>query len=106
MRILLALYLTVKGIPLMSNLRTKVIVDVAMSVTMLVSLVTGLVIWLLLPEGQQSGKYLLWGLYKHQWGDVHTYVSLVFVVALVIHLVLNARLLLDMIKFSLKSKLI
>ncbi len=86
------LYVTVKGVPPMPRLRAKVIVDIAMGVTMLVSLVTGLVIWLLLPEGQQSGRYILWGLAKYRWSDIHTYVSLVFVVVLVVHLVLNARL--------------
>ena len=96
------LYATAHGIPHMPNLRTKVIIDVAMSATILVCLVTGLVIWLLLPEGQQSGRYVLWGLAKYQWGDVHTYVSLVFAVALVAHLVVNARLFWDMIKLSLK----
>ena len=60
------LYGTVIGVPLMPNLRVKVFVDVALGATMLVNLVTGLVIWLIIPEAQRSGQYDFWGMSKFQ----------------------------------------
>ncbi len=39
----------------MNKLVAKVLVDVGMAVAMLVSFVTGLEIWLVLPEGRRTG---------------------------------------------------
>ena len=40
------------------------------------------------PAGQISGKYFL-GLHRHQWGDIHLYLSIIFSLLVVIHLMLN-----------------
>ncbi len=40
------------------------------------------------PAGRISGKYFL-GLHRHQWGDIHLYLSIIFSLLVVIHLVLN-----------------
>ena len=40
------------------------------------------------PMVEESSKYFL-NLHRHQWGDIHFYFSLVFIVFLIIHLILE-----------------
>ena len=51
----------------------------------------GFLMGLFLPQGPAANeidKYFL-GLHRHQWGDIHLYLSIAFVVLLVIHLTLS-----------------
>jgi len=74
------------------RLAAKVTVDVVMTLTLAASLATGIALWLFIPSGQHSGTYILLGLAKEAWNDVHLYSSLGFAAALLIHLALNLRL--------------
>jgi len=40
------------------------------------------------PTAQESAKYFL-GLHRHQWGNIHLYLSITFTLLLVIHLILS-----------------
>ena len=62
----------------------------------LVSLFSGIVAWKILPEGQsfrggrgELGVNLLLGLERHNWMEINTAFSLIFVVLIIIHLVLH-----------------
>jgi hypothetical protein len=51
----------------------------------------GILMGLFLPKGpnaQESAKYFL-GLHRHQWGNIHFYLSITFVIFVIIHLVLS-----------------
>jgi hypothetical protein len=51
----------------------------------------GFLMGLFLPKGpnaQESAKYFL-GLHRHQWGNIHFYLSIAFVILVIIHLVLS-----------------
>ncbi len=50
----------------------------------------GLLLGFVIPRGNafQSDKYFL-GLHRHQWGDIHLYLSLFLLVLLVIHIWFN-----------------
>lgn len=85
------------------NIRYKVLADIGMGVTMLVSLVTGIVLWLVLPHGRYAGKTIFLGLTRLIWNDIHLYTSLVFSVILLIHLALNIRLFIGMAKSLFKK---
>ena len=74
------------------KLRSKVLVDIGMMITMLASLVTGVVVWLVLPHGKGAGRSVFLGLTRLTWSDVHTYSSFVFALMLIVHLALNWRL--------------
>jgi hypothetical protein len=76
----------------------KVLVDIGLAVTMLASFVTGVVLWLVLPEGRRAGKSVFLEITKHLWSDTHTYSTLGFGALLLIHLALNWRLFLAMAK--------
>lgn len=82
----------------MNKLVAKVLVDVGMAVTMLASFVTGLALWLVLPEGRRAGQSVFLWITRHLWSDVHTYSTLVFGAFLLIHLALNWELFLAMAK--------
>lgn len=48
---------------------------------------TGLLLTLRLVPGREGGKGLeVWGMSRHEWGDIHYAVSLVFLVLVVVHL--------------------
>jgi hypothetical protein len=81
-----------------SNLVTKVAVDVAMTATLAASLATGIALWLFIPSGQHSGTYILLGLTKELWNDIHLYSSLGFAATLLIHLALTLKLFVSMTK--------
>ena len=74
------------------KLTTKVLVDIGMTITMLISFTTGMVLWLVIPSGRGSGWSVFLGLNRHLWNSIHTYSSLVFGAILLIHLALNWRL--------------
>jgi uncharacterized iron-regulated membrane protein len=74
------------------NVTQRVGIDVAMFLTMLVSLVSGVVLWLFIPNGRGSGYTVFLEIEKHLWTDIHIYVSLIFCGILLLHLALNLKL--------------
>jgi hypothetical protein len=86
-----------------SNLIQRVTIDLGMFFSLLVSAITGLTIWLAIPEGRQSGQYIFLGLTKHAWSDIHLYSSLIFLVIFFIHLALNLKLFTSMVKALIKK---
>jgi uncharacterized iron-regulated membrane protein len=65
---------------------------------MLVSLVSGVALWLFLPSGRWSGYTVFLGIEKHLWTDIHNHVSLIFCGFLLLHLALNLKLFSSMVK--------
>lgn len=53
---------------------------------------TGLLLAFRLPPGSRGGRGLTaLGMSRHQWGDIHTWVSYVFMALIVVHLALHWR---------------
>ncbi|MBA7544265.1 hypothetical protein ES705_36617 [subsurface metagenome] len=51
----------------------------------------GFLLGLFIPKGPtapESAKYFLW-LHRHQWGNIHLYLSIIFSVLIIIHLILS-----------------
>jgi hypothetical protein len=76
----------------MKRITMNALVDIGCLITFIPSLVTGLVLYLVLPEGSGRGtgvaaSYL--GLARTQWVTMHNYTSLVFAALLIIHLILH-----------------
>jgi hypothetical protein len=80
------------------NIVHRVSVDVAMFLTLGSSLVSGIALWLSLPSGRRSGIETFLGVTKTLWVDSHTYTSLFFAAALLVHLSLNLKLFSSMVK--------
>lgn len=68
----------------------KYLVDVLLFVDMCSIAAIGLLMGFVIPAGggQSSSKYFL-GLHRHQWGDLHLYLSLFLLALLVLHIWLN-----------------
>lgn len=74
----------------LSRTDLKFAVDTLMFVTILGVVAIGVLMAFFIPEGRLGAgqsKYFL-GLHRHQWGDIHLYLSLAFAVFAVIHIVL------------------
>jgi hypothetical protein len=72
----------------MNRTIANIIFDIIAAFLLLGMIATGYLLRFPLPPG--SNKTLsLWGLTRHQWGDIHFWISLGLLVVLVIHLVLH-----------------
>ena len=70
---------------------TKLYDDVALFVDMCSIAVIGVFLGFVIPKGRiydGSQKYFL-GLHRHQWGDIHLYLSLLLLILLIFHIWFN-----------------
>lgn len=71
----------------------RYLVDALLFVCLTGMALIGVLLGLVIPEGPISeggSKYFL-GLHRHQWGDIHAYLSIAFVALMVLHLIFNWR---------------
>ncbi len=68
----------------------KYAIDVALFVDMCSIAILGIFLGFVIPKGRvhESEKYFL-QLHRHQWGDIHLYLSLLLLVLLVLHVWFN-----------------
>lgn len=53
---------------------------------------TGLLLAFRLPPGSRGGRGLeAWGMGRHEWGDIHTWLSYIFIGLLILHVALHWR---------------
>jgi hypothetical protein len=72
----------------MNRTLANIIIDIIAAFLFLGMIATGYLLRFPLPPG--SNKMLsLWGYSRHQWGDVHFWISLGLLVVLIVHLVLH-----------------
>jgi hypothetical protein len=72
----------------MNRTLLNILVDLAVGLLFLGMIATGYLLRFPLPPGSNK-THSLWGLTRHQWGDVHFWISLGLVLMLVVHLVLH-----------------
>lgn len=65
----------------------------------LLSVLSGIALFLA-PSGRIANRigWTFWGIDKHQWGDLHTWLCLLFTVACLFHIVLNFRPIINYLK--------
>jgi hypothetical protein len=75
----------------MKHVTINTIVDIVCLIIFIPSLLTGLVLYLVLPEGggRGSGWATYLGIFRNQWVTMHNYTSLVFAALLITHLLLH-----------------
>ncbi len=87
------------GRPIKVKVYARAIVAIMLVTVWSLVALTGFLLWLA-PSGPQSGRQvLLLGLTKHEWGDVHFWVGVATVAITLIHLVLDWRALLGVIRY-------
>lgn len=78
---------------MMRRSRLNFLVDLMTLLAIFVMIATGLVIRFTLPPGtggrHGEGGLILWGLGRHDWGDVHFWAAVVLGVLLVVHVALH-----------------
>ena len=72
----------------MNRTIVNIIIDLAAIVLFLGMIATGYLLRFPLPPGTNK-THSLWGFTRHQWGDIHFWISLGLLVVMVIHLVLH-----------------
>lgn len=81
----------------MKQTKLNFIIDVVAFVGFVVLTTTGVLMRYILPPG--SGRYsTIWSLDRHEWGDIHFWISLVFFLILALHLVLHWRWIVNVLK--------
>lgn len=82
----------------MNRVKLNLFVNIISFFAFLISTITGLVLWLVLPGGYgfrggrnplSDGIFL--GLARYDWIDLHNLSSIIFVVLVAVHLVLHRR---------------
>ena len=65
----------------------NLITDIVSFLSLILLTMTGIVMYFVLPHGSKDKEWL--GLTRHEWGDVHFWVAILFVVIIGVHLVLH-----------------
>jgi hypothetical protein len=75
----------------MKRVTMNALIDIGCLVTFIPSLISGLVLYLVLPEGggRGSGGATYLGIARNQWVTMHNNTSLIFAALLIIHLLLH-----------------
>ncbi|MCF6148740.1 MAG: DUF4405 domain-containing protein [Candidatus Kuenenia sp.] len=68
----------------------NIIVDAIAFVGFILLTTTGILMHYLLPVGSRRFK-TIWGLDRHEWGNIHFWISVVFLCSLTLHLLLHWR---------------
>jgi cytochrome b len=63
--------------------------DVTIFTLFLATALTGLLLWLVLPDGRGSGNTIFLGLTRNTWIDLHNWVGLAMLAGVTLHLVLH-----------------
>ena len=74
----------------MKKISTKYLIDAILFIDICSIAVTGLLLAFVIPEGRagRGSKYFL-GLHRHEWGDIHLFLSLLLLSLVVLHLWFN-----------------
>lgn len=66
----------------------KYLIDVTIFIDLCSISIIGFLLGFIIPEGKGVNKYFL-SLHRHQWGDIHLYLSLFFIFLIIAHIWLN-----------------
>lgn len=63
--------------------------DIAIFLSFLVTALTGLIFWLLLPEGPGSSRFVFMGLSKVTWTEIHNWAGIAMLAGAAVHILLH-----------------
>ena len=82
----------------MDKVKRNYWIDILMFISIAITAVTGIVLFIILPSGKRSGWETFLGITKAIWVDVHTWAGLIFIALVLIHLILHWKWILAMTK--------
>jgi hypothetical protein len=65
--------------------------DGAIFLAFMITALTGLVLWLILPEGPGSSSSIFWGLSKGVWTDIHDWAGVAMLLGAALHILLHLK---------------
>lgn len=67
------------------------LVDTLMTIAFLAIAFIGVLLAWFIPKAAEAPGYekYLWGLHRHEWGDLHHWICMAFIVLVILHLVLH-----------------
>ena len=70
--------------------KTNYIVDFLMTISFIVTAITGLIFFFFLPSGVKQGSYQTFlGIIKETWSRVHNGGGILFIVLIIVHFILH-----------------
>ncbi len=87
----------------MKKANVNFVVDFSALVGFLMLVSTGLLMYTVLPP--RSGRSMVWGLTRHQWGDIHFWVSMIFLGLVAVHTLLHWNWITSMVKTRILDKM-
>jgi protein-S-isoprenylcysteine O-methyltransferase Ste14 len=82
------------------------IIDFLMTISFIVTAITGLIIFFFLPSGVKQGSYQTFlGIIKGTWSSIHDWSGIIFIILVVLHFVLHWNWLINMTKNIFSSKI-
>ena len=77
----------------MKRVTINALIDIGCLITFILSLITGLVLYLFLPSGGgRGGNWVTYlGIPRSQWVTMHDYTSFAFAALLILHLLLHLK---------------
>ena len=85
--------------PIKPKVYTRAITAIALIIVWVLSAFLGLILWLA-PEVRQAGKQpLLFGITKHEWGEIHFWICVAVVTVTIIHIIIDWKALRGVIRY-------
>lgn len=85
--------------PIKVKVYTRAVVAIMLITAWSLLSLTGLLLWLA-PTGRRSGQIeLLFGLTKHEWGDVHLWIAVATVAVTLVHIIIDWKALRGIIRY-------
>ncbi|MEM1956752.1 MAG: DUF4405 domain-containing protein [Archaeoglobaceae archaeon] len=73
---------------MVARIRLRILIFALAVAFGVLSLATGLVLYFW-PHGPRTGQLIVLGMTKSEWGEVHTWVSLLALIVIAVHLIVN-----------------
>lgn len=85
--------------PIKVKVYARAITAIALITVWSLSAFSGLVLWLA-PEVRQAGKQpLLFGITKHEWGEIHFWICVAVVIITIIHIIIDWKALRGVLRY-------
>ena len=80
----------------MKKTKKNFLIDIVAFISFVFLVSTGVVMYYNLPPGSKNNA--IWGLSRHDWGDIHFWLAVVFLGILVLHLIMHWRWIVSLVK--------
>ena len=85
--------------PIKPKVYARAIVAIALITVWILSVFSGLILWLA-PEVRRAGQQpLLFGITKHNWGEIHFWICVAVVVVTILHIIVDWKALRGVIRY-------